>query len=156
MTDLQVAQEWIQKLRDWLSTFEGMPQAQDFYIDYNREDAINAGLHSNGLVPVDDMEDVIGNIIMSYQLNFALHVVFDKPPEHDEQSTNNAAWVLAFQRWVIRQSRLRKCPTFGNIDQYDEVLRAQNGGLYINPEDGAGLYAVTISVQFKELIKEDE
>jgi|GEM_PF-181432 len=156
MTDIEKAREWLQKMRDWLSTFDGMPQGADFYIDYNRNDPSNAGLHSNGLIPVEQMDDNIGNIFLSYQLNFALHVVLPKIPDEDSLSSENAAFILAFQRWVIRQSAQGKTPRYGDIDLEDERTRAQNGALYTLPDDGAALYAVTISVNFKEIIKEDE
>lgn len=147
----------IQKMREWLLTYPGMPQDDKFQIDYYSNDPSNASLTPNGLIEVGRNEYNDGMLAVTNQLNFNLEIIMSKPPDHSEDSASNAEWLLNLQKWVQRQSVLRKAPTFGNIDQHDEVIRAQNGSVLESvDEGGVFLYLVTISVQYREEIKEDE
>lgn len=154
MKDMELAQKWIDDLRAWLKTFEKMPDS--FYVDYTPGIFPAAGLNSNGFSFQNDTTDAMGNIFVAEQINFALFVVFPKPPDVDELSTQNAVWLLAFQHWVMRQSLLGKAPKFGNEETDLERIRALNGMYLQDPEDGTGQYVITLSVQFKETIQEDE
>jgi hypothetical protein len=154
--DLITAQKWIADLRAWLATFDDMPQGSDFYIDFTPDNFPAAGLNPNGFSYQNAKGDVLGDYEIECQLNFTLNIRFAKPDRDDELSTKNAVWVLAFQRWVMRQSLLGLAPKFGMIDQHRERIRALNGMYGEDPAAGIGGYDITLTVQFKETIQEDD
>ena len=107
-------------------------------------------LRPGGLVEVSRAEDILGNVTISNQYNFGLYIAVEKAPGDGEGAAYNASWVLDFQRWVQAQSVAHMAPTFGNIDQLQETVKAQNGELYDTNEEGVGLYVIALSVSFKE------
>ena len=142
MTDLE-------KFREWIQTFPGGIPA-DFQVDFTGEVPQNAGLFPTGTMEVSRTRDVLGNVTVTNQYNFGLYAVFLKPQNLDEISTQNAEWVMEFQKWVQEQSILGLAPTFGNADQRREDIKAQNGMFYGSKENGTvGLYMVTITATFK-------
>ncbi len=150
MTDLEQAQRWLKNLRDWLETFDGMPAGADFYIDHYQSAPRNASLTPQGLSLLGMEEDVLGDLVLSMQLHFTLYVVLPKTPGENSLATENAEWLLAFQRWVIRQSVLGLAPKFGNEDTKHEQMRASGGGLLLLPGEDAAVYTVTLTAKFKE------
>lgn len=141
MTDLE-------KVREWLKGFSGIPQ--EFSIDYTSEVPGNAGLFPNGVIEINRKENIVGDITVTNQYNFAIYTVFPKMQQEDMQATNNAEWVMELQKWVQEQSIRKLAPTFGNADIEHETIKAQNGMFYGSKDDGAGLYMVTITAQFKK------
>lgn len=142
MTDLE-------KMRDWLKGFPGgIPD--NFQIDFTNEVPQNAGLFPTGMMEISRVEDVIGNVTTNNQYNFGLYAVYNKPDDVDEISTKNAEWIMSFQQWVQEQSIKRLAPTFGNVDNGQERIKAQNGQFFGDKDKGVGVYMVTITVTFKK------
>lgn len=144
MTDLD-------KIKNWIATYPRFEALNSFQIDYTDQIPFNAGLFPSGLVEFSRKETITGDIIISNQYNFGLYCVFTKSPNDPVGSQYNADWLLDFQKWVQEQSVHRQAPTFGNIDQFQERIQAQNGVLYEANEEGTAVYMVTLSVQFKKL-----
>ena len=93
---------------------------------------------------------ILVNVTVSNQYNFGLYIAVEKIPGDGAGAAYNADWVLDFQRWVQSQSVAHLAPTFGNVEQKQERIKAQNGELYDTDQDGVGLYIVALSAEFKE------
>lgn len=141
----------LEKVREWLKGFDGLPS--EFAIDYTNEVPGNAGLFPNGLVEISRKENIVGDIVVTNQYNFAIYMVFPKMQQEDIQATINAEWVMNLQKWVQEQSVKGLAPTFGNVAQEQEQMKAQNGMFYGSKDDGAGLYMITLTAQFKQEYK---
>ena len=147
MTDLE-------KLRDWLATYPDFDILSRFQVDYT-DQAVpgNGGLFPTGLVEIARYEDVLGNITVTNQYNFAIYCVFEKAEGDDVGAVLNADWVMDFQRWAQEQSIRRRAPQFGNTGER-EVIKAQNGLLYEAEGEGTAVYMIQLSIQFKTFYEE--
>ena len=140
----------LEKIKAWIAAFPDFDILSEFRVDYTDHAAPdNGGIFPSGLVEVERREDIVGNIVITNQYNFALYYVFEKADRDDAGATINAGWVMGFQEWVQEQSALRLAPTFGNMDTEKESVTAQNGVLYDTGE-GTATYMVQLSVQFKK------
>lgn len=139
----------LERLRAWLQTYPGAEQLSGMHVDYT--DALPGcfGVFPAGLVEIARTEDLIGNITVQNQYNFALYVEFTKAPGDDAGAQVNADWVMGFQHWVQTQSVQHLAPTFGNVDLRRETISAQNGTLYEADAEGLAMYAVQVAAQFK-------
>lgn len=140
----------LQKLHHWLATYEGFAQLADLHVDYTDHLPDNAGVFPSGLVEIRRTEDVLGNITVENQYNFALYRLMGKSPGDDTAAMNNADGMMDFQLWVQAQSVTHQAPTFGNIAEEQETISAQNGSLYETNDEGTALYVVIISAKFKK------
>lgn len=138
------------RLREWLATYPGYDLRGNMMVDWLDKIPGSKSLRPGGLVEVSRAEDILGNVTVSNQYNFGLYIAVEKAPGDSEGAAYNASWVLDFQRWVQAQSVAHLAPVFGNIDQFQETVKAQNGELYDTNEEGVGLYVIALSVSFKE------
>lgn len=137
----------LQKIRDWLKSFPKIGEAIDLCVDYYADQPENSSIAPSGLLEVSRKVDILGNITVENQYNFALYFVFPKSPGDDVGATKNAEWLLDFQNWVQQQSVCRLAPAFGD-DPKAETIKAQNGEIsYAGPE-GIAMYSVLLSVNF--------
>lgn len=136
MTALDTMKEFVQSFPEYdvLSKLE---------IDYTDKVPCSGGLFPNGLVEVSRRKDLLGNVTVRNQYNFALYTVLEKY----EDATDNAEWQMAFQEWVQAQSAMGLAPAFGD-EPRTEIITAQNGALYSADEEGTAIYAIQINVQF--------
>lgn len=137
----------LEKIRSWLNTYPEIGKALALNVDYYSQDPGGSNLSPNGLVEVSRKEDILGNVTVENQYNFAISFGFDKPLEDDATSTQNAEWLLTFQRWVQEQGIRRQVPVFGD-DPRRETVKAQNGELSYADIDGNGIYTVLLSINF--------
>ncbi len=136
------------RVRQWIRDgFENVPEA--FTIDFTSKIPNSLGLFPGGLVEIDRRENLLGNVTVTNQYNFALYCLLPFSSQLEEQAARNAGWVIDFQSWVQEQSVLRKAPTFGNYEPEKEVFKAQNGALYQPEKEGTALYVVLLSAEFK-------
>lgn len=140
----------LERLREWLGAYPGYDLSANMLVDYLDNIPGRKSLRPGGLVEISRNEDILGNVTVINQYNFGLYIAVEKAPGDGEGAAYNADWVLDFQRWVQQQSVLHTAPTFGNIDQQQERIKAQNGELYDTDQDGVGLYIVALSVEFKQ------
>lgn len=140
MTDLE-------KIRQWLATYTGSIPVQRMRVDYFSPNPDNGSIDPSGLIEVSRTPDIMGNITVENQYNFALYFVLLKSPGDDEGATDNAALLMDFQRWVQEQSIRKLVPVFGD-DPDEETVKAQNGTLYATDEEGTAIYMVQLSVNF--------
>ena len=134
----------LERIRKWVSTYPGISRIRDMKVDYFSQNPDNGSIDPSGLVEVSRTEDILGNVTVEDQFNFALYFVFLKDPGDDAGATGNADWLMDFQRWVQEQSIRRLIPTFGD-DPARETARAQNGALYAADEEGTAIYTVQLS-----------
>ncbi|MBR3385871.1 MAG: hypothetical protein IKG69_11830 [Atopobiaceae bacterium] len=120
----------------------------DLSIDYTDRIPDTAGLFPSGIVEVRRRSDVLGNVTVENQYNFALYTVMSKAPGDDAGATLNAEWVQAFQEWVQDESVMGQAPTFGD-EPRKERITAQNGAIYSADPEGVAVYAIQISVSFE-------
>lgn len=145
----------LEKVRCWLKGYKNIPQ--EFAIDYTSKIPGNIGLFPGGLVEVERIKDIRGNVRLVNQYNFAIYCVFPFTPGIDESATANAEWVIDFQNWVQKQSIMGLAPTFGNYQEENEIFTAQNGAQYELDEEGTtALYVVLLSAQFQEKVRRSD
>ena len=137
----------LEKVKAFVAGYPGADVLADLAIDYADRIPDTAGLFPSGLVEVRRVPDVLGNVTVVNQYNFALYTVMSKAPGDDAGATLNAEWVQAFQEWVQEQSVLGLAPTFGD-DPRQERITAQNGAIYSADAEGVAVYAIQISVTF--------
>ena len=140
MTDLE-------KIRQWLATYPGTIPVQGMKVDYFSPNPDNGSIDPSGLVEVSRTEDILGNVTVENQYNFALYFVLLKSPGDDAGATDNAALLMDFQRWVQEQSIRKMVPVFGDKPE-KETVKAQNGALYAADEEGTAIYMVQLSINF--------
>ena len=138
----------LERLRTWLATYPGYDILDNMLVDYINEIPGAASLMPAGLTEISRTEDILGNVTVRNQYNFGLYLALEKSPGDDIASAYNAGWVLDFQRWVQAQSVTRAAPTFGNIDQRRETIKAQNGALLDTGKEGVAVYVVQLSAEF--------
>lgn len=140
----------LEKVRTWLNTFPDFDILTEFQVDYvDRAAPNNGGIYPSGLVEVERRGDIMGNITVTNQYNFAIYSAFYKAAGDDAGATVNADWVMDFQEWVQAQSVLGLAPIFGDEPQGERIM-AQNGVLYEADGEGTATYMVQLSVQFKK------
>lgn len=139
----------LDRLRAWLATYPDYDILHNMLVDYIDEIPGAVSLMPAGLVEITRTEDILGNVTAQNQYNFGLYLALEKSPGDDIASAYNAGWVLDFQRWVQAQSIAHTAPTFGNIDQRQETIKAQNGALLDTDEKGVAVYIVQLSAEFK-------
>lgn len=137
----------LEKVKAFVASFPGADVLAELAIDYADRIPDTAGLFPSGLVEVRRVTDVLGNVTVVNQCNFALYTVMSKAPGDDAGATLNAEWCMAFQEWVQEQSVLGLAPTFGD-DPRQERITAQNGAIYSADAEGVAVYAIQISVTF--------
>lgn len=137
----------LEKMRDFVASYPDADIFEKFSIDYTDNVPDNGGLFPTGLVEVSRTKDLLGNVTVRNQYNFALYTLFTKSPGDDMGATYNAEWVMGFQEWVQQQSALGLAPQFGDIAREEEIT-AENGQVHSADNEGTALYAVQISVRF--------
>lgn len=137
----------LEKVRDWVSSYPGAKRIGDLQIDYAAPNPDNGSIDPAGMVEISRSEDILGNITVENQYNFSLYFVFYKSPGDDAGASENAEWIMDFQRWVREQSLCKKAPTFGD-NPYNETASAQNGTIYAADEEGTAVYTVQLSFNF--------
>lgn len=140
MTDLE-------KVRRWLATYPGAAPVQSLKVDYYSPNPDNGSIDPSGLVEVSRKEDVLGNVTVENQYNFALYFVLLKSPDDDTGASDNAAMLMDLQRWIQEQSVRKLAPTFGD-EPTKETIKAQNGALYAADEEGTAIYMVQLSINY--------
>lgn len=137
----------LERIRQWVSTYPGIDRVSGIKVDYLSHNPDNSSIDPSGVVEVSRKEDILGNVTAENQYNFALYFVFPKDPGDDQGATDNAEWLMDFQRWVQEQSSRKNTPIFGDEPQ-NESARAQNGALYAADEEGTAIYLVQLSFDF--------
>lgn len=137
----------LERIRKWVASYPGTERMRELKVDYFSPNPDNGSIDPSGVVEVSRTEDILGNITVENQYNFALYFVFLKDPGDDQGATDNATWLMDFQRWVQEQSIRKIVPTFGD-EPAQETVKAQNGALYAADEEGSAIYTVQLSINF--------
>jgi hypothetical protein len=138
----------LEKMRAFVASYPDHDILARLDVDYTDKVPNAAGLFPSGLVEVSRTRDILGDVTVENQLNFALYTTLEK----FEDGTDNAEWQLAFQEWVQEQSALGLVPAFGD-EPRTERIQAQNGQLYSADEEGTALYAIQISVNYTKKLR---
>lgn len=142
----------LETMRTFLRSYPEAAAFDAFRIDYTDQVPSNAALFPSGLAELERHTDILGNVRVVNQYNFALWCVFPKPPGDDEAASFNADWVMGLQQWVQEQSIMGKAPAFGD-EPRTERITAQNGVLFDADAEGTALYTVQVSVQFAKFFE---
>ncbi len=137
----------LEKIRNWLKTYEGFDILSEFQVDYTDQVPANGGVYPSGLMEISRSTDIFGNYTVENQYNFGLYYVFEKASGDDAGATANADWIMDFQEWVQEQSVTGAAPVFGDVPT-SERITAQNGVLYEATDEGLATYMVQLSVRF--------
>lgn len=140
----------IEKIRNWLHQYPEINRIGALRVDYYTEQPDNGSIDPSGLVEISRKSDILGNVTVENQYNFGLYFVLAKSPEDDAGATENADWLLDFQRWIQEQSIRRNVPVFGDVPE-SETITAQNGKVEAADEEGTGIYSVQLSVTFTKI-----
>lgn len=137
----------LEKIREWLASYEGFDILGQFQVDYTDQVPSHGGIYPSGMVENSRKTDIFGNVTVENQYNFGLYCVFAKAPGDDAGATVNADWIMDFQLWAQEQSVLGLAPVFGDVPDQERII-AQNGVLYDASVEGTATYMVQLSVQF--------
>lgn len=140
MSDTQTA---LDKMRGFIESYPYATIFDQFSIDYTDKVPNSGGLFPSGLVEIRRHHDMLGNVWVDNQYNFALYTRVEKY----EDGTDDAEWQMAFQEWVQQQSATGAAPTFGDEPRRERIT-AQNGMLYSADEEGTALYVIQINATF--------
>lgn len=148
MTDLE-------KFQQWLQTYPGADHLTGLRVDYTDRLPGQFGIFPAGLTELNRATDLLGDVTVQNQYNFALYIVFEKSPGDDIGAQVNADWIMDFQRWVQAESAMHRAPTFGNVDLREETMRAQSGTLYECDDEGVAMYMIQLSATYKLHFQEE-
>ena len=137
----------LEKIRDWLKDYPGTLPVQGLKVDYFSSHPDDGSIDPSGLIEVSRTADIMGNVTVENQLNFALYFTLLKSPADDQGATENADLLLDLQKWIQEQSLRHLVPVFGD-DPDGETIKAQNGALHLTDEEGIGIYTVQLSVNY--------
>ena len=131
----------IQRMANWLQTYplwEGK-----LTVDYTDGLPGSVGLFPLGVEEISRREDVAGGVSTHCRCVFHL----DRVTEGQQDNTENARWLLAFQDWVRQQSLTGSAPTFGH-EPAREHIRAEKGRLHKASQTGTAIYRVVLTAEF--------
>lgn len=137
----------LEKVKNWIATFPGYSDLEGFEVDYTDQIPSNGGMFPAGTSEVRRIKDILGNVTIEKQLNFAIYYVFTKAPGDDAGATVNQEWIAEFQDWVEEQSVTGQAPIFGDIPLRERIV-ASNGILYDASEEGIGVYTVNLQITY--------
>lgn len=140
----------LEKLRNWIKTYPKHNLIGAFSVDLIDQVPFEGSIAPAGLVEISRHEDILGNVTVENQYNFGLYYSFRKTPDDDADATQNAEWLMDFQKWIQEQSVRHLVPAFGDVPKKEKVS-AQNGSIYDATEDGTAIYLVHLSVNFTKL-----
>ena len=140
MTDLE-------RVRQWLGAYPGTAAMLELKVDYFEPNPSNGSIAPGGLVEISRKEDILGNVTVENQYNFALYFLMCKSPGDDEGAKRNADLLMDFQTWVQGQSVRRLVPVFGD-EPTKETVKAQNGTIIEASSEGVALYMVQLAINF--------
>lgn len=140
-------QSSLEKMRAFVGSYPDADILGQLSIDYTDQVPNCGGLFPSGLVEVRRRTDLLGNVSVDNQYNFALYTVLEKSPDEDYGATYNAEWLMGFQEWVQEQSARGLAPSFGD-EPREERITAQNGAIFSAEGEGTAVYAVQLSVTF--------
>ena len=132
----------LEKVRQWVMTFPQWEEGNLLYIDFMGAVPGSSGLYPGGLEVVSAKADVLGGVKMTCRYHFFLYRVGNA-----EGEGRDAAWLLAFQNWVLQQCALGAAPKFGD-DPGAEKIFAEKGQLKDASCPGTGVYGVKLTAQF--------
>lgn len=129
----------LEKMQNWLKTYPYW--TDDLQVDFLESVPGNAGLYPEGLEIRSRQADVLGNQQVFCRYRFTIY----RQTPGQEDSLEDAQWLLDFQDWVQRQSAAGLAPRFGDIPE-QEWLQAQKGTLKKSGQ--TKVYAVTLVADF--------
>lgn len=136
----------LEKLRQWVQTFPQWEEGNLLYCDYTGAVPGNTGLFPLGMEELYRKTDILGNTTARCRYRFSLYRV----TTGQEDNAVNAAWLMAFQRWVQSQSAQGLAPAFGD-EPARERIRAEKGRLKETSQTGTGLYTVELIAEFVKI-----
>lgn len=146
----------LQKLKDWIGKSPYADILQNMRVDYTDSLPGEFGIFPAGLTEISRERYIDGDMVVNNQYNFAIYTVFEKAPGDDAGALINADWLMDFQRWVQQESIMHRAPTFGNVAQDEETIRAQNGVLYDADNDGLAMYMVQLTATFQQYFESED
>lgn len=135
----------LERMREFLLSYPAWEEGKLLYID--RCDGGENGLFPQGAEEISRKRDVLGNTKVHCRLRFMLY-------RSASERESDAAWLLAFQKWLAQMSIRGKAPHFGDVPA-EERLRAEKGHFEKSRGNG-GLYAVQLTAEFVKIYEEDE
>ena len=142
----------IEKMRDFIKTCPFIDEfTNGIKIDWTKPGTF--GLMPMGQSTINRYEDILGNVILYKQYNFALYAT--QFTIEDLIRIETIGFLDRFTDWIENESIQGRAPTFGDNPDEEEIS-AQNGMLYQLYDDGkTGRYQLQIAVKFEKHIKEE-
>ena len=131
---LEKAVAWLKKCPMW---------GERLTVDYTDGLPGSVGLFPLGVEEISRREDVAGGVSTHCRCVFHL----DRVTEGQQDNTENARWLLAFQDWVRQQSLAGLAPVFGH-EPAREHIRAEKGRLHKASQTGTAIYRVVLTAEF--------
>lgn len=137
----------VEKMRAFIQQYPNLSGfTNGIKIDWN--DSKSFGLMPMGQSTISRKEDILGDIILKKQYNFALYA--NRFTIEDVMRIETIGFLDDFSEWIEEQSIRGDAPNFGDNPEAEEIS-AQNGMLYQMYEDGkAGRYQIQIKVLYEK------
>ena len=142
MTDLE-------KLRQWLRAYPGWEENAALHTDHIDGLPGSYGLYPVGLEVLSRTEDLLGNVTARCRYTYNLL----RCTAGQQDSPQEAQWLMEFQTWVLSQSAHGLAPQFGDVPA-EETLRAEKGKRKEASQGSIGTYTVTIVAEFTKIYEE--
>ncbi len=142
MTDLE-------KLRQWLRAYPGWETGAALHTDHIDGLPGSYGLYPVGLEVLSRKEDLMGNVTARCRYTYNLL----RCTAGQQDSPQEAEWLMAFQAWVLSQSAAGLAPRFGDVPA-EEKLRAEKGKRKEASQAGTGTYTVNLVAEFTKMYEE--
>jgi len=137
----------VEKMRAFIQQYPNLSSfTNGIKIDWN--DSKSFGLMPMGQSTISRDEDILGNITLKKQYNFALYA--NRFTVEDVIRIETIGFLDDFSEWIEEQSIRGNAPCFGDNPKAEEIS-AQNGMLYQLYEDGkTGRYQIQIKVLYEK------
>lgn len=135
----------LEKMHQWLQTFP-LWGDQPLTVDHTDPVPGRCGLYAVGQEEISRHQDVVGNVRVRNRCTYILKRV----TTGQQNSMENAQWLMALQQWLQEQSYAGLAPVFGD-EPAAEQIRGEKGRLQDTRQTGTGVYTVTVTVEFTKI-----
>ena len=134
--------EFLEEVLRWLGTFPQWPEDVSLRVEEMGVLPGDVTVRQQGIVTKNRWEDITGNEYRRDRIVLSLRKVGGIPGLQD------SAWLLEFQSWVARQSKLGTAPKMGT----DTVWYAEAGKIQGSAGAGTGVAEVKLTAEFTNMI----
>lgn len=148
----------IPKLREFILTYPGLdPESKIQVLPFSPNVTEGNGISYAGLSAPVFVEDIVGNIEVTYRENYTLDIFRHLGDEISNEEITE--FIRDFEKWVSVQSIRGKAPYFGDTPSRERMW-AQNGILFMLQQQDVAVpfaaYRTNIIIQYQEFYESED